>query len=192
MRRYKSKAEIERQKWIDLGTAVGELKRQGYDRKHVVEDIRRAMIDGVISHWRWEDSRGVPMGKSPLQWYSPRDGLPEWPWELNHGGRLKDTTGDHRVFLLLKCQFEECFKNKRVGRPGAVNWQLVEEEVFRLMDDHGEFVPEDPKWNAQARLEETIDNFIRSKFDKELNVPSTIRPRVAKALKGWRTRMAGN
>ena len=34
------------------------------------------------------------------------------------------------------------------------------------MDHHGEFSPDDPEWNAQARLEEAIADFCQDKFKK--------------------------
>jgi hypothetical protein len=52
------------------------------------------------------------------------------------------------------------------GRPPVVNWEMVDEEVFRLMNDNGEFSVDDPEWNAQARLEEAIGDFCENKFEK--------------------------
>jgi hypothetical protein len=73
------------------------------------------------------------------------------------------------------------------GRPPAVDWQMVKAEVFRLMEHHGKFDPGDREWNCQARLEEAIEGYIRSKWNLELG-GSTIRTRVAEALREWRER----
>jgi hypothetical protein len=37
----------------------------------------------------------------------------------------------------------------------------VEAEVFRLMDEKGEFCADDPEWNGPARLEEAIGDFCK-------------------------------
>jgi hypothetical protein len=73
-----------------------------------------------------------------------------------------------------------------------VDWSVVEKQIHHLMDHHGEFVPGDPEWNAQARLEEEVANFIKEEFRVE-RATSTIRKRVATALERWRAkRVAGN
>jgi hypothetical protein len=73
------------------------------------------------------------------------------------------------------------------GRPPAVNWKMVSDEVIRLMGYHGDFSVDDAKWNAQARLEDLISDFCQRRFGKEVS-PSTIRGHVSKALEGWRAR----
>jgi hypothetical protein len=73
----------------------------------------------------------------------------------------------------------------KVGRPPAVDWDLVKEEAIRLMDYHGEFGPDSPEWNAQARLEEAIETFCDSKF-KERPAKSTIQRRIKPWLAEWR------
>jgi hypothetical protein len=74
---------------------------------------------------------------------------------------------------------------KRGGRPPAVNWEMVEQEVFRLMEENGEFSVDDPDWNAQARLEEGIGDFCQNKFCKRPS-EATIRGRIRKPLERWR------
>ena len=63
---------------------------------------------------------------------------------------------------------------------------MVDEEVSKLMDFHGPFSDDDPKWNAQARLEEAI----RDKFGLEAEAESTIRNMITEPLKAWLAREA--
>jgi hypothetical protein len=50
-------------------------------------------------------------------------------------------------------------KSARRGRPPAYDWSgAIQKFAEKLMDYHGEFSQDDPKWNAQARLEEAITN----------------------------------
>jgi len=71
------------------------------------------------------------------------------------------------------------------GRPPVVNWSMVDEEVFRLMNDNGEFSVDDPEWNAQARLEEAIADFCESKF-KTRPSETTIKDNIHEPLERWR------
>ncbi len=73
------------------------------------------------------------------------------------------------------------------GRPPAVDWDVVKTEVFRLMDYHEDFGPDAPEWNAQARLEEKVENFCDDKFGKR-PARTTIQEHVAPWLAEWRTR----
>jgi hypothetical protein len=55
---------------------------------------------------------------------------------------------------------------RKGGRPTAVDWGVVKNEMLRLMDYHGELGSDSPKWNVQARLEEALRKFCCSKFGK--------------------------
>jgi hypothetical protein len=71
------------------------------------------------------------------------------------------------------------------GRRPVANWEMVEEEVFRLMNDNGEFSVDDPEWNAQARLEEAIGDFCENKFEKRPS-ETAIRDNIREPLERWR------
>ena len=71
------------------------------------------------------------------------------------------------------------------GRKPVVDWKMVEEEVVRLMEHHGEFSPDDDQWNAQARLEETVADFCQDTF-KKLPGETQIREHIRPALECWR------
>jgi hypothetical protein len=71
------------------------------------------------------------------------------------------------------------------GRPPVVNWEMVEGEVFRLMEHNGEFSDDDPDWNAQARLEEAIADFCETTFSVRPG-ETTIRERIREPLERWK------
>jgi hypothetical protein len=77
------------------------------------------------------------------------------------------------------------------GRSHTVDWEMVDKEVFRLMDHNGEFIRGDLEWNAQARLEEAILGFCEKQFSKSPG-ENTIRTHVRKALKRWRHQRTEN
>jgi hypothetical protein len=71
------------------------------------------------------------------------------------------------------------------GRRPAFDWNAIRNATFKLMDHHGEFSIDDPTWNAQARLEEALND--------EFNVGiSTLRGRLPKLLDDWRKTKVGN
>jgi hypothetical protein len=70
-------------------------------------------------------------------------------------------------------------KESRRGRPPAQDWDAIRRETFALMDHHGSFSPDDPAWNAQARLEAALTD----KFDVVL---STLRDHLPKFLEDWK------
>ena len=76
-------------------------------------------------------------------------------------------------------------KTGRRGRAPCVDWAMVDQRVFDLMEYHDEFTAGDLDWNAQARLERAIKDFIGERF-KIILAESTIRAHVVKPLKSWR------
>jgi hypothetical protein len=193
-RPYVSKAAGERAKWIDLGGAVRCLLSRGCDRQGAIDQIRDAVFDRAIP-WRWEDAppprRFIfsPLVPPPL----PRKyGLPE-SWELDEHGRLMDVEGKYRKFLLSKIWFEKCFEISSDDGVSAAPkrnvdlWAAVKNEVFRLMNHHGEFSDDDPNWNCQARPEDATGVFILQHFERSPS-ESGIRSHVVGALKEWRLR----
>jgi hypothetical protein len=74
---------------------------------------------------------------------------------------------------------------KKGGRPPALDWTVVKEEALGLMDYHGEFGADSPKWNAQAKLEDELEAFCETKFEKRPG-RSTLQGRVALWLLEWR------
>jgi hypothetical protein len=72
----------------------------------------------------------------------------------------------------------------RRGRP-PLDWQAIQKATFELMDHHGEFSSDDSSWNAQARLEENLQD----KFTAGI---STLREHLPDILAAWRKTKVGN
>ena len=73
------------------------------------------------------------------------------------------------------------------GAAPVADWGLADQEVFRLMNQNGEFIDGDPEWNAQARLEKVISDYCEATFHIRPG-ENTVRTHVRKALKLWRQR----
>jgi hypothetical protein len=71
------------------------------------------------------------------------------------------------------------------GATPVADWGMVDQEVFRLMDQNGEFIDGDPEWNAQARLEKAISDYCETTFHIRPG-ENTVRTHVRNALKVWR------
>jgi hypothetical protein len=67
-------------------------------------------------------------------------------------------------------------KRQTRGRKPILDWEQVDNEVYRLMEDNGEFMSCDPQWKCQAQLEKAITDFVSEKFDVT-PVESVIRDR---------------
>ena len=81
----------------------------------------------------------------------------------------------------------------RRGRRPAIDWTRAEGKVFQLMDYHGEFVPGDPEWDCQARLEAEIAQFVSDEFgETAVKSESVIRKHATTSLEKWRKAKAGN
>jgi hypothetical protein len=72
----------------------------------------------------------------------------------------------------------------RRGRP-PLDWQTIQKVAFELMDHHGEFSPDDSSWNAQARLEATLQD----RFGAGI---TTLREHLPDILAAWRKTKVGN
>jgi hypothetical protein len=107
------------------------------------------------------------------------------------------TSHDYREVFCVKSDVDKIVKSitatslspqaKAGGRPPAVDWSMVDEEVLRLMDENNEFSADDPDWNAQARLEEAIADYCETKFGKRPG-DTTIKDNIRDPLKRWRER----
>jgi hypothetical protein len=73
----------------------------------------------------------------------------------------------------------------KAGRKPSYDWSAVECALIELMDEHGDFVPEDHDWNGQARLEEALQ-------DRFGMAEATVRERIPEMLLRWRKAKAGN
>ena len=86
-------------------------------------------------------------------------------------------TASEQSDVVLK---ELTISKSKGGRPKKINWSLVYNEANRLMEYHGSFTPDDPKWNARTRLEDTLISFCEKELKTEIGL-STLRGH----LHGW-------
>jgi hypothetical protein len=68
------------------------------------------------------------------------------------------------------------------------NWSAIEQEAYRLMQEHGDFTVANPSWNAQARLEEKLQEFHYERFGVELGM-TQLRRRIGQWLTIWRQKV---
>ena len=59
---------------------------------------------------------------------------------------------------------------KKRGPKFKFNWDVIEREAIRLMNEHGDFAAANPSWNAQAQLEEKLQEFHYERFGGELGM----------------------
>jgi hypothetical protein len=66
-----------------------------------------------------------------------------------------------------------------------VTQDKVDAEVFRLMNEKGEFAADNPEWDAQARLEEAIGAFCENLTGKRPG-ETTLKDNIKEPLRRWR------
>jgi hypothetical protein len=77
---------------------------------------------------------------------------------------------------------------KKRGPKFKFNWTAIEQEACRLMQEHGDFTAANPSWNAQARLEEKLQEFHYERFGGELGM-TQLRWRIGQWLTIWRQKI---
>jgi hypothetical protein len=86
--------------------------------------------------------------------------------------------------------------NKRQSRDqslissGESEWGEIETKCYDLMDDNGDFTPDDPDWDCQARLETALMKFCQETWGREPGA-STLRDKLPEWLSAWRKRKTG-
>ena len=75
-------------------------------------------------------------------------------------------------------------------KPDFEKWAKTEAKCYELMDEHGDFTPDDPDWDCQARLEEALMNFWQETWKHEPGA-STLREKLPEWLLTWRRRKTG-
>jgi hypothetical protein len=71
------------------------------------------------------------------------------------------------------------------GRKPSHPWKDIKNKCFELMSFYGEFSNDDPDWNCQARLEESLKDFCMQTYDDE-PTDSAFRQKIPSWLKEWR------
>jgi hypothetical protein len=74
------------------------------------------------------------------------------------------------------------------GRKPKYDWDTIEAKVYDLMDENGDFTPDDSEWNSQACLVKALQEFYQEKFGYDLG-ESTLKTKILnqKWLEIWRT-----
>jgi hypothetical protein len=84
--------------------------------------------------------------------------------------------------------------SKEKAKPGPkpdFDWEKIEAKCHDLMDENGDFMPDDPEWDCQARLEEALMNFCDDTWKREPS-ESTLRAKLPGWLSAWRKRKTGD
>jgi hypothetical protein len=79
------------------------------------------------------------------------------------------------------------------AKPGAkpeFEWGKIQTKCNALMDHHGDFTPDDPDWDCQARLETALMKFCQETWGHEPGA-STLREKLPEWLSAWRKRKTG-
>jgi hypothetical protein len=75
------------------------------------------------------------------------------------------------------------------GRPPGYDWGSVGEFVGELLDYHGDFRRDDPRWNCMARLKDAVlDKMVEMYGDEPAE--STVKKRIGPMVDEWRQRKA--
>jgi hypothetical protein len=77
---------------------------------------------------------------------------------------------------------------KKRGPKLRFNWTAIEQEAYRLMRKRGDFTATNASWNAQARLEEELQEFHSERFGGELG-RTQLRGRIREWLTTWRQKV---
>jgi hypothetical protein len=79
---------------------------------------------------------------------------------------------------------------RKPGPKPDFDWEAIEAKCHELMDDNGDFTPDDPDWDCQARLETALMKFCQDTWAREPG-PSTLRERLPDWLSTWHERKTG-
>ena len=87
-------------------------------------------------------------------------------------------------------QFEDRPQKAKPGPKPDFEWGEIETKCYDLMDDNGDFTPDDPDWDCQARLETALMKFCQETWAREPGA-STLREKLPEWLSAWRKRKTG-
>ena len=79
---------------------------------------------------------------------------------------------------------------RKPGPKPDFDWEAIEAKCHELMDDNGDFTPDDPDWDCQARLETALMNFCQKTWRREPG-GSTLRDKLPGWLLAWRQQKTG-
>jgi hypothetical protein len=176
--------------WVNGKDAIRQIRVDiNQSTGTAIEQLRAAIVHREVAV-RFTNMRRPPFGSSPIS--VPTDSVPSpkmWAnAEISSDGTVKFDGSDDppRTFEVFREHVLRYWSATRRGRKPKLNKQTITDKVFELMNHHGEFVPEDEKWNCQARLEGAVAEYLSQ---QEISLAtSTIRLQVSSALKEWRAR----
>ena len=183
---------------------MGKADGEGIPLEEYIKDWPESLVRGKLDRgelpYTWTDVNGHRRASD--------DGGPQPPkgwWPRPEFTTINRETGEVRGNALVGPHFPPMYFVKvcppaavtNAEEPGAdrdlgghspvVDWEMVDQEVYYLMDYHGEFSADDPEWNTQAQLEKAISDYCETTF--HVRPPeATVRTNILKALKAWRQR----
>jgi hypothetical protein len=98
-----------------------------------------------------------------------------------------------RLTSITAAPLPEELSNKPRQKPGPkpdFDWEKIEAKCYGLMDHNGDFTPDDPDWDCQARLETALMKFCQDTWGREPG-ESTLRDKLPEWLLTWRKRKTG-
>jgi hypothetical protein len=143
------------------------------------EDIRRAYQPGFRAF--------IECNLSPPrdQYFEERKYQPKW----------RDLKIRSQQLVAISATYIEANQpeDKLKAKPGPkpdFEWEKIETKCYDLMDHNGDFMPDDPDWDHQARLETALMSFCQETWGREPGA-STLRERLPGWLSTWRKRKSG-
>jgi hypothetical protein len=179
---------------ISVPEMLNELVQGGLSPVDAGLQIRRAFEDGRIGFLN-ESNRS----RTPLELSADIERLASAYGARIRGEKVLSSEVVWQMYLkdvfIERDLFETIFGlkkrlavgNSKRGAKEKFHWDLIETEMKRLMDHHGDFDASDPEWNAQARLEEALQVFCQRQWREEPSV-ATLRTRLPGWLADWRAR----
>ena len=92
--------------------------------------------------------------------------------------------------LVTADEHEDRPQKAKPGPKPEFEWGRIETKCYALMDHHGDFTPDDPDWDCQARLEEALMKLCQETWAHEPGA-STLREKLPGWLWTWRGRKIG-
>jgi hypothetical protein len=113
-------------------------------------------------------------------------------WERRYPTLAAPPPAPSKEPILAPAPSEE-LNNKPRQKPGPKPdlewWEKIETKCYELMDHNGDFTPDDPEWDCQARLEKALMDFCQP-FGREPG-GSTLREKLPGWLSAWHKRKTG-
>jgi hypothetical protein len=120
-------------------------------------------------------------------WLGPKRFANEYP-EIGQGKdsvSFAGVTVHRESFRRWLVELSGKASEKKRGPRDAYPWRKIEGKLIKLMDYHGDFTADDPKWNFRARLEEKLMAFCEKECGQSPS-PTQLRIHIRPWLATWR------